>query len=430
MRQRGHERLASVFEIFLELTRQLIGERILRTSAALAFTSILALVPLMAVSFAILRSFVTHGKLAEEIREWMLNTLLADSVAGINTYIEKFLDTSQNSAIGLVGLTVLLFTSLALFLSVESAVNAIWRVRLSRPLYRRLVTFYAVITLTPALMGLGMASANWILKYFEAASVALSLSGFVSTGMILTGLTLMYKLMPHTTVRWRYALLGGFWATIVFQLTRLAFNLYVESVYTGSVTARIYGTFALVPIFFFWVHASWIIILSGVSVSYMLQHKGRVVWNVHRRRAGQIAESPVSPQLVAQVFAVTADVFYREGGGTTVHRISHVLNREQAEIEDALSLLKQASFILQVTDSDYQEIIPARPLHQVKVVDILTLARPNSHPASLEKLAILDALKKVMSQAQLQHDMCMETTHFLELLQSAWGPENAGLDAK
>ena len=88
--------------------------------------------------------------------------------------------------------------------------------------------------------------------------------------------------------------------------------------YTGSVTARIYGTFALVPIFFFWVHASWIIILSGVSVSYMLQHKGRVVWNVHRRRAGRTAESPVSPQLVAQVFAVTADVFYREGGGTMV----------------------------------------------------------------------------------------------------------------
>ena len=165
--------------------------------------------------------------------------------------------------------------------------------RLSRPLYRRLVTFYAVITLTPALMGLGMASANWILKYFEAASVALSLSGFVSTGMILTGLTLMYKLMPHTTVRWRYALLG-FWATIVFQLTRLAFNLYVESSTRARSPPESTAPLRSSPSSSL-VHASWIIILSGVSVSYMLQHKGRVVWNVHRRRAGQIAESPVSP---------------------------------------------------------------------------------------------------------------------------------------
>ena len=115
-------------------------------------------------------------------------------------------------------------------------------------------------------------------------------------------------------------------------------------------------------------------------------------------------------------------------GGRWSHRISHVLNREQAEIEDALSLLK-ASFILQVTDSDDQEIIPARPLHQVKVVDILTLARPTFHPASLEKLAILDALKEVMTEAQLEHDTCMESINFLELLQSAWGPEDAGLDA-
>ena len=112
-------------------------------------------------------------------------TLLADSVAGINTYIEKFLTPSKQRHWVSWPYRSSVFTSLALFLSVESAVNAIWRVRLSRPLYRRLVTFYAVITLTPALMGLGMASANWILRYFEAASVAqLKIQ---TTGMILTG---------------------------------------------------------------------------------------------------------------------------------------------------------------------------------------------------------------------------------------------------
>ena len=231
-RLRGHARLGSALEFAQVLLHQLLGERVLRTSASLAFTTILALVPLLAVSFAILRAFVPQGDVADAIRTWMLNTLLADSVSGVVTYIQQFLEETRSGALGLVGLSFLFVTSLALFLSVERAVNGIWRVGTSRPLYRRLITIYAVITLTPALIGLGSLGATWVLQSLEAMSLGLTLGGAVSSLMVLFALILMYKLMPHTHVELRTALLGALWATLIFR------SVVSDSTYTWMQSTR------------------------------------------------------------------------------------------------------------------------------------------------------------------------------------------------
>ena len=126
-------------ELLFEIGRQLVSDSALRTAASLAFTTILSMVPLLAVSFAALRTIVPDEAVAAKIREWVLETVLADSVSGVAQYLERFLNESQGHAVGVVGLTMLVVTSIALFLSVERAVNTIWRVPQSRPIHRRLI---------------------------------------------------------------------------------------------------------------------------------------------------------------------------------------------------------------------------------------------------------------------------------------------------
>src|SRR5690606_12593568 len=116
----------------------------------------------------------------------------------------------------------------------------------------RLTSYYAVITLAPALLGLGFFVTGW-LQDRVGSSLGVGFVGLVLGASLETlALTLMYKLLPHGHVRWRAAAIGGVMAGVGFELSRVLFNLYVGSIYTGSVPSRIYGSFALIPVFFLW----------------------------------------------------------------------------------------------------------------------------------------------------------------------------------
>ena len=136
------------------------------------------------------------------------------------------------------------------------------------------MTFYAIITLAPAMIGIGSISANWLLRELDATSLGVTLGSLVSWSLVLSALTLMYKLLPNTHVSMRAAIAGALGASIALQLTRLGFNTYVSSIYSGSVSAKIYGAFALIPVFFLWIYIIWILILGGAMLSYFVQHRG------------------------------------------------------------------------------------------------------------------------------------------------------------
>ena len=388
--------VARAVDLLIEIGRQLVSDSALRTAASLAFTTILSMVPLLAVSFAALRTIVPDEAVAAKIREWVLETVLADSVSGVAEYLERFLNESQGHAVGVVGLTMLVVTSIALFLSVERAVNTIWRVPQSRPIHRRLITFYAVITLTPALIALGTALGGWVLEALDTPSLGATLSSLVSSFLVMLALTLMYKLLPHTLVRWSVAMVGALWAAVVLSVSQWAFSFFVESIYAGSVSSKIYGAFALIPLFFLWVYLIWIIILGGVTMAYMIQHR-TVLTRALLRRRGRTSGilQPATGYLVTRVFFSIARHFRRHGGGLGPEVIAAELQIEGTELKAPIRLLRQGGFILQVTDGDGHDLVPARALDQVNVVDLYSLVdaegyRPGELPAAdddpLEKL--------------------------------------------
>ncbi len=375
----GLVNLLRMLEAGVETARQLSSQQALQIAASLSFTTVLSIVPLLAVSFAVLRAFVTSDELGLKVQNWLLSTLLADSVTEVTTVLMDFLSRADGGALGAVGTVFLLVTALSLFMSIESSFNSIWRVPLSRPLHRRLTTFYAVITLTPALIGVGVWFAAKAQATLEDYSFGLSVgAGVMSFLMTVLGLTLMYKLLPHTAVRWRVAIAGALGAAIALQVTRAGFNYYIGGIYQGGVQSKIYGTFSLVPVFFLWVYLTWIIVLGGNILAYTVQHRDTLTRAVLRRRRRQGQPAPPNGYLVSRVFLIVARHFREHGGGITPEKVAARLQIEANEVNPALQVLRHAGLVLLVSGRQ-SELVPARPLSTITLAELYRVTEDDGY---------------------------------------------------
>ncbi len=418
-------RVANVGSVLLDIVQQLQLDASLRTAAALSFTTILALVPVFAVSFAIVQSFAPPEQISEEVRNMLVGSGLAESDAALLKVVDDFLSRVHGRAIGFVGFLFLLVTSTSLIMSVEQAFNRIWRVPRSRAFHRRLLTFYAVITLTPALAAGGVLAGRWARETIDNWPTLLAIGGtLVPWALATIVLTLIYKLLPHTSVRWRGALIGGVCAAIAFELGKWAFEGYVSAIWAGSVKSRIYGSMALLPVFFLLVYVSWIIILGGTELSYMVQHHGVLTAEVRQRRGRDVGVLPPPPTsyLVTRVFADIALRFRTGGGGSSVEDIAAALQIRVDEALPAVALLHDGKLLLRVGEEG--EVVPARPLVQVLLSDLARVCETGGYvPGELPGGAQTSGLERQLEQAELRFQAVLNIS-IAELLDQTHPPES------
>lgn len=411
--ERGHHRLVPVIrsvELVVETVRQLTGQRALHMAASLSFTTILSVVPVLAVSFAVFRAFVTSGEIADTVQKWLLSTLLADSVGEVTTVIEELLARASGGAVGAVGTVFLLVTALSLFLSIETSFNSIWRVPLSRPLHRRLTTFYSVITLTPALIGVGVFFAESVRGTVVGSVGALIGAGVLSFGMTVLGLMLMYKLLPHTQVRWRVAFSGAIGAGVALSITRFGFNYYITSIYQGSVQSKIYGTLALVPVFALWVYITWVIVLGGNILAYHVQNRDTLTRALLRRRRRQDAPAPPNGYLLTRVFLLIARHFRLNGGGLTPEAVAARLQIEANETNPAVRALVDGGLLLEAIGKGGVELVPSRPLDRIRLDEMYRVAEEAGyHPGQLP-VAAFERLERTLADADAARRVVLAET--------------------
>jgi membrane protein len=375
-------RLAGSARLLLDIWRQLIIDQALLTAGSLAFTTVLSMVPALAVFFAFAKAFSSSEAMVTKITNWLLDSLLADSVSEMREVIFGFLDRSDSGTVGTVGLLVLFGTAVSTFSAVEKAFNRIWRVPATRPLHIRLTTYYAVLTLTPGLIAASFLATGWI-KGGLSDSFGLELaSTVVPFALEITALTLMYKLLPHGRVRWRSALIGGTTGAIGFELTKALFNLYATSVYHSSATAKIYGSFALIPIFFLWIYLAWIMVLFGIEMAFVAQNHRRLSQAVLIRRGREQGGHAVpTGYLLSRIFVEVARRFRTAGGGVAAAVLAQRLQITLDELEPALRLLKDAKMLLVVDGVQDGLLIPGRPLDQVQLADLYALCEGGGYEA-------------------------------------------------
>ncbi|MEO8250360.1 MAG: YihY family inner membrane protein, partial [Burkholderiales bacterium] len=239
----------------LTLVERFREDRLGITAGSLTFTTVMALVPFFTVVLAVFAAFPMFGELEGALREWLAGSLIPGTIAiQVLNYLTQFAKASRQ--LGLVGLAVLFFTAFALVLTIDKTLNNIWRVRRRRSLGKRLLIYWAVLTFGPLFFATSVSMTSYALS--AARGVVSELPGGVQFlfdalqfGILFSGLTLLYRTVPNTPVKWRHAFAGGLFAAAVFAGAKKLLVTYLSNIPTYSV---IYGAFATVPILLLWIY--------------------------------------------------------------------------------------------------------------------------------------------------------------------------------
>ncbi len=241
--------------------------RMPQVAGSLTFTTVLALVPLLAVALSIFASYPMFADLRSALERNFVRELLPEQYAGV---LARYLDLFATKATQLtvVGLGFVVMTAIAMIWTVDRTLNELWLVRQQRPLAQRLAVYWALITIGPLLIAGSLAATSYLISMSNG--LVRQLPGALRTladylPLLVSGFSYaaLYVIVPNRPVQWRDALIGGFAAAVVGELIKDGFAAYVR---TGTVTT-IYGAFAAVPLFLMWIYLSWLTVLLGAAIA-------------------------------------------------------------------------------------------------------------------------------------------------------------------
>ncbi|MDR0479642.1 MAG: YihY family inner membrane protein [Burkholderiaceae bacterium] len=249
-------------------------DRLGLTAGSLTFTATLALVPLFTVVLSVFTAFPLFGRLQGALEKWLASSLIPVGIASnVVGYLTQF--SSQAGTLGITGFAAFVFTAVSLVLTIDRTLNDIWRVRRQRPIGQRVLVYWVVLTLGPLVMAASIAITSYVVTRSRGwvpgladipggINIALALLQFA---LLAGALTLLYRYVPNTPVRWRDAGAGGLLACLGLTLARQGLGWYLGRIPTYSV---IYGAFATLPILLLWIYLSWLVVLFGAVIAAYL----------------------------------------------------------------------------------------------------------------------------------------------------------------
>lgn len=257
----------SGIEFLLYVAKRFVLDQCTVRAAGLTYTSLLALVPLLAISFAIFSAFPAFDDLQIKVQAYIFENFVPQVGETVSQHLDGF--TKQTGKLTAVGIVFLVGTSIMLLLAISNAFDAIWRAARNRTLAGRLLVYWAVLTLAPLLLGASVSLSGYLFTVAQASGVERftgPLSGFARFLPLLFqfgGFAILYLIMPNTSVKIRDALLGGFTAALLFEILKKSFGYYVTCFPTYE---TIYGALATFPIFLIWMYISWLVVLLGAEL--------------------------------------------------------------------------------------------------------------------------------------------------------------------
>ncbi len=239
-------------------------EKIIQLASSLTFSTVLAIVPLLAVVLSLFTAFPLFKEYSDALQDFMINSLMPPAISdNIMKYLNEF--ASQASRLTAIGGGFLVLTVMVLIMSVESALNDIWHVSRQRPISQRLLVYWALISVGPILTGASLWTTGFLAReslglvnHMPALlELVLQFVPFILSGL---GFAAIFAIVPNCKVKGRDALAGGFMTAVILEAMKFGFAYYISQFSTYTV---IYGAFAALPVFLIWVYLSWLGVLLG-----------------------------------------------------------------------------------------------------------------------------------------------------------------------
>lgn len=285
----NQNRLSRAHQFSSYFWRHFFSDNCLQHATALSYTTLLSIVPLMAVMLSIFTAFPVFEDINLQIQNFIFENFVPTSGEVIQQYIQQF---SQNaSKMTGPGLIFLVITSIMMMAAIDKSLNTIWDNSKPRRASARFMVYWLVLTLGPILIGVSLAISSYIVSlpllsettsYGEKLGLLRTLPFFMEA----LAFTLIYVIVPNCRVTFRSALIGGIVAALLFELAKKAFSFYITSFPTYE---TIYGAMSTVPVFLVWIFLSWAITLIGAELTWCLDTFSQTssVDSEHDKRSGQ-----------------------------------------------------------------------------------------------------------------------------------------------
>jgi membrane protein len=357
------------------IIRDLIGGELTLRATGLVYATLLALIPLIALSFAVLKAFDAHRELEPLLLEFFRP--VGDAGPQITQRLMQLAENVSGGLVGVIGLALLLWTLVGTVKKIEDSMNFVWRVQRARSIPRRVMEFVALVTLGPLVIAAVIAFSKLAFDSVaghapqqftlgaQFARTAIRLAPYA----IVTGLfTAMYVLMPNTRVRWWPALTGALTAGFFWAAIGKAFTAMV--LYTSRLTL-VYAGFAVVVAVFVWTYLGWLILLAGAQLAFYLQNPNYLrLGHATLRLSGKEQE-----RLALDVMARVAQGHRCGEPPWTVDRLGRDLALPGIAVADVTEHLEGAGLLAQAEDG---RLFPAREITSITLTEIIDCARAHS----------------------------------------------------
>ncbi len=332
--------------------------RLTQVAGSLTFSTVLSLVPLLAVALALFTVFPQFGDLRDALEKNLLRGLLPDPFAStILRYLNEF--AAKASRVGAVGLVVFAVTALTMVMTVDHALNDIWLVRARRGLLQRVLVYWTLISAGPVLVAASLtltsmvasASIGVIHPLPPAIRSAMSAAPLLFSGLAFTAL---YLIVPNRRVDWRDALTGGAVAGVMAEVLSRSFASYISH---GS-ALTVYGAFAVVPVFLLWIYLSWFTVLFGAAIAATVSSLRATRFSDEARAGNRFVTAVGLLKLLLEARAESPI------GELSTRELAFRIRSAEEEVGELLSEMERLGYVRQLAPSQ-----SARPARWILICD-------------------------------------------------------------
>lgn len=369
---RPHRALYRAFQILYASVRDLANGQISLWAMSLVYTTLITLVPLLAISFSVLKGFGVHNQIEPTLMN-LLEGLGPEKSQEVTARVIEFVDNIEVGVLGAVGFALLIYAVISLMQKIENAFNYIWRVGQNRTFAQRFSNYLSVLVMGPLLIFIS-AGITTTIRSYEFFQQAVTFSGLgpafnffsilVPWFVMAVGFTFIYTYMPNTKVRISAAFAGGLVAAMLWKVMGYLFSSFIA----GSANyVAIYAAFATLIILIIWLYASWVVVLIGSNIAFYVQYPRYLKIS----RAPMILAPYTRMALGLGVISVIAQKHYSGKEAVSVDDLSKNLNVPILAVQNVLDILENGGIIVSTDRKDPIVYYPGVPFDRTPLEHVL-----------------------------------------------------------
>jgi membrane protein len=355
--------------------RSLLDEQLMLRSMSLVYTTLLSLIPLLAVSFSLVKAFNIHTKM-----EGIISNALAPLGPAGEELARRVIATVEGvdlGVLGAVGFIFLIYKSIFLIFKIELALNHIWQVKSSRKILRRFGDYIIVMLIGPVLIltALGIIFSlmsttivQWLLSMQFLGPLIHAAGGTLSYLISVGVFTFIYMFLPDTTVRAGSALAGALMGSLAWEAAGWIFATFTVS---SAEYSAVYSGFAIPILFLMWLYMSWFILLIGARIAFYHQHPGLI--SAHREDL--LSTCRLTERMSLACMFLIGERFYAGGKPWTLGELAIRLGLTEGVAQDVLLRLQRKGLLTLISGKS-QGFVPARALETIELQEVIEAESP------------------------------------------------------